>query len=754
MGQKNVKSQNMVNSGDAVANTNLKSIKIRHHHAKPYRKRHVTGLFVSVVCCALLVGAVVRYNKQLTSGLQTAKDFLVSDSNTQIAASKGIESSYGYSVTYDPRQLYASGLDSSTGELFIGAELDVARPYEVLRLAPTLGGVSADVSNMTIQYYPKLAADENNLQAVEAAALKDLTKTATLVPKKTETANVVIGGKKFIKSDWLFQSDNKVFAGLTPSFTTYSGSLQGKPLVMQIMYGAATNQNLVLYENVIASLYFGPTKVTTAPQAKQVSAALQKNRSLLESMVFGQIASAQATTSIPNSELISAQYSPAVVKIFNVYCQDILFDGKLIIKDACSGGSGSGFFINKDGYIASNGHVTSSDPKDILIQFAYTYFKKGDARLLDFLAAAAKVNVADLPNGTTADRADFLFNKLYDLNQSRVTTQNSATNLLVALGKDQPDLKELITVTNKRQAYTEQTTIKRATSIAQNFRSIDGFTKFHASDVSIIKIDGNNYPITKVGTIATLLQGANLNILGYPGNASNNGIVDAGQSTVTLTSGKVSAIKNALGSNNKLIETDTLIGHGNSGGPAFNDSGEVVGISTYTATKVDDGTYNYVRDISDLVSLASYASVVISTQSPTQTQWENALGEFNKAHYSKSLKGFAAVKLLYPSHPKVDEFIFAANQYILQGKDTKDFPVLAASIAGGVFFALSVTVVILIVRHKKAHLVYRVHVGEGAMEPLAKGDHAKRIHYNPDHIHAQKNVHTMTRHASVPRQLV
>lgn len=448
------------------------------------------------------------------------------------------------------------------------------KPYEVLRLAPTLGGVSTDVSNMTIQYYPKLAADENNLQAVEAAALKNLTKTATLVPKKTGTANVVIGGKKFIKSDWLFQSDNKVSSLFSIHSTLSSGSLQGKPLVMQIMYGAATNQNLVLYENVIASLYFGPTKVTTTPQAKQVTAALQKNRSLLESMVFGQIAWAQATTSIPNSELISAQYSPAVVKIFNVYCQDILFDGKLIIKDACSGGSGSGFFINKDGYIASNGHVTSSDPKDILIQFAYTYFKKGDARLLDFLAAAAKVNVADLPNGTTADRADFLFNKLYDLNQSRVTTQNSATNLLVALGKNQPDLKELITVTNKRQAYTEQTTIKRATSIAQNFRSIDGFTKFHASDVSIIKIDGNNYPITKVGTIATLLQGANLNILGYPGNASNNGIVDAGQSTVTLTSGKVSAIKNALGSNNKLIETDTLIGHGNSGGPAFNDSGD------------------------------------------------------------------------------------------------------------------------------------------------------------------------------------
>jgi hypothetical protein len=195
---------------------------------------------------------------------------------------------------------------------------------------------------MTIHFYNKnTVTNQEDLASVESAAIKELTAKATVVAKKTGTANVELGGKKFLKTDWLFQSDNRVFAGLTPSFTTYSGVLNGKALVVQVMNGSIANQNTVLYENVIASLYFGPSKVTdvSMPSTAKVAQKAAESRTLLESLLLGQIAAAQGSANDTSSQIISAQYGPAVVKIFNVYCQDILYDGKLLIKDACRGGT-------------------------------------------------------------------------------------------------------------------------------------------------------------------------------------------------------------------------------------------------------------------------------------------------------------------------------------------------------------------------------------------------------------------------------
>ncbi len=736
------------------AGTRLKTVTIRHHHAKAYRKRHYVSFLSLLISGIVLIGLSVHYKTQLKSGVQSAKDFITGSSTNSESANQMVASTYGFSVTYDARQLYASGVDSATGDLFIGNELSVNRPYELIRMSPILGDTSFESSNsnLTIHYYPKnTVTDPSNLTAIEAAAIKDVTAKATLVAKKTGTSNILLGGKAFLKTDWIFSSENKVFSGFNPSFTTYTAVLNNKPIVIEIINSALTGQKSINYEDVLKSLYFGPAKRTYVAPTKAAEVSYQQSRNIIESLVFGQLVSAQAPVTDTNSQQISSVYGPAVVKIFNVYCQDIYFDGKLAIRDACSGSTGSGFFVNQDGHIASNGHVTSSDPKDILIQFAYNYLRKGDTRLLDYLALQEKIVSTDLPKGTYQDRADFLFDKLYGIDAARITTQNSATNLLVALGKDVPDVKELVAVTTKRQEYAEQANIKRAKVIAQDFRSIDGVTKFHASDVSIIKIDGSGYPVTKLGNITTLLQGANLSILGYPANASNNGIVDAGLSTVTLTSGKVSSIKNALGSDKKLIETDTTIGHGNSGGPAFNDSGEVVGISTYTATKDGDGTYNYVRDIRDLIGLASSASVVLDSKSTTQTEWEKALDSFNTAHYSKAVKGFSVVKKLYPSHPKVEEFIAAANENIKNGKNVTDFPIIAALIGGFVLLLGSAVAVVMIVRHKKTHNVYKTHVAAGMMHPIPRGAAPQTVSYDPLVVAAQKNVQTMQLHTLEPK---
>jgi hypothetical protein len=205
----------------------------------------------------------------------------------------------------------------------------------------------------------------------------------------------------------------------------------------------------------------------------------------------------------------------------------------------------------------------------------------------------------------------------------------------------------------------------------------------------------------------------------------------------------VSSIKNALGSDKKLIETDTLIGHGNSGGPAFSDTGDVMGISTYTATKVGDSTFNYVRDVGDLEALAAGASITLNQPSKTQLLWDKAIGQFSNARYSKSLTNFAAVKAAYPAHPSVDDFIAAARQNIVDGKDVKDMPI---GLMIAIIVLLSIAIISMayvVFKHFRAHSVYKAQVRAGTMDVLQKGDDPVQVDYDPQHIRAQKYVHSM-----------
>ena len=720
-----------------------KTVKIKHHHAKAYRKRHVASFGVFLVIGLGLIGAAARYNTQVNDGVRTAKNFLSSVFAPKAVVIDSVQSTYGFGVTYDSRKFYATGIDTATGDIFIGSELGVNRAYETIRMAPTLIDSKDSNSNLTIRYYPKDdLKDPSNLSAIEAMAIKEITAKATLQAKKSDTGNVTLGGKQFLKTNWVFQSDNKILSGFTPSFTTYSATVNNKAFVIEVINNIASSLKVNQYDDVLQSISFSGVKTSYILPTQDVELQTQKSRNLLESAFLGKLAYAASSAGSLSSEQVSSIYGPAVVKVFNLYCEDIYLDGKAAVTDVCDGGTGSGFFINSDGDIATNGHVADSSPKGLLISYAYEFYSRGSTKLLDFLITKAGITPSDLPNGTAKERGDYVFNRLYGIDDASITTQNSVSNLLVSLTKDSPDIKELSQLTLKRQEYPEQPTIKRAKFIAEDFRVVDGISKFHASDVAIIKIKGSDYPVTKLGNISALLQGANLIILGYPGNASNNGIVDPGKNTVTLTSGKVSSIKNALGSEKKLIETDTIIGHGNSGGPAFNDSGEVVGIATYTASKVGDGTYNYVRDVKDLIDLAGKSSVTISSTSKTQTQWESALSLFGKAHYSKSIKSFGAVKKLYPSHPRVDEFIAAANENIKNGKDVKDFPLVIVVAGGAALLIAAGVVAVMIIRHKKAHNVYKAHVTGGMMSPIPQGAAPQVVAYDPANIAAQKNVMT------------
>jgi hypothetical protein len=341
------------------------------------------------------------------------------------------------------------------------------------------------------------------------------------------------------------------------------------------------------------------------------------------------------------------------------------------------------------------------------------------------------LKASDIPASATPTQVvGLMVDAMYKLDPTRFTATNDVENLLVQVTPKNPDITALLQDTQNRTAYpAADTSVLKAKLVAADYRANDGYDGFKASDVAIIKVDGKNFPIVKLGSINAAVQGADLSILGYPGNASNNGIVDSTSSEATLTTGKVSSIKNASGSDKKLIETDTTIGHGNSGGPALADDGEVVGIATYTADGSGDGNgvFNYIRDIKDLTDLAAARNITFDTNSATQAAWQEGIVNYYSSHYSKALKNFAVVEKLYPNDSKVASFTASAQQNIADGKDVVDFPLIPAIIISVIVLAGVGFGLFFIIRHHKKHLIYNAGVAQGTVQPVGPGSPAQTV---------------------------
>jgi serine protease Do len=92
-----------------------------------------------------------------------------------------------------------------------------------------------------------------------------------------------------------------------------------------------------------------------------------------------------------------------------------------------------------------------------------------------------------------------------------------------------------------------------------------------ATDIAVVKVDAHDLPTVKFGDSRQLKVGQPVIAMGNPFGLGN-----------TVTSGIVSGLGRDINSGpfDNFIQTDAAINRGNSGGPLFNEQGEVVGINT------------------------------------------------------------------------------------------------------------------------------------------------------------------------------
>jgi S1-C subfamily serine protease len=412
----------------------------------------------------------------------------------------------------------------------------------------------------------------------------------------------------------------------------------------------------------------------------------------------------------PSSPEIDQKYiadavSPAVVKIYHIVCGVLVYQSRVLTNDTCNGSSGSGFSISSDGYIATNGHVVVYGAQDFLANntlFAQ-YLKStklSDTQIKEIMSR---------PELTAS-----AISKIYDLSDSELSFSNKREITVVALGTTPLEIKDEAAAKKIVDSFDSTDKLKRANIVGFDYASKDQFEVvanpekgFSASDVALLKVDAVNMPILRLSDEA-VTQNQKISVFGFPGDADNE-LTDNSSLGVTVTSGSINAIRDAAGGEAKLYQSDVDASHGSSGGPAVDEQGKVIGLLTYryASGETADAAKSYIRDIADLKKLVHNKSVILSTDSKTQTSWERGLDLYSKHHYSAALPEFRNVQQLYPAHRLAGRYIDLSKQAIKEGKDIKEPSVVLLLLGTGAGLGGIALAVVLIARHHGKHKVYR-----------------------------------------------
>ncbi|HQV06729.1 MAG: serine protease [Chitinophagaceae bacterium] len=316
-----------------------------------------------------------------------------------------------------------------------------------------------------------------------------------------------------------------------------------------------------------------------------------------------------------------------------------------VTKDVNTGMMGSGFIISDDGYVVTNAHVVdenAASTKQIFAQQAFQSFIEEDIQDLE----------QSMGRKMTKDESDAVIQAdgWYYSQNMVVSKIEKQFGVVLGVSGDMGEMRPRMI----------------PASVVTQGEPIPG------KDVAILKLGIDHvYPTVKVGDDKEINVGENVYVLGYPGAATFHPLLS--QSTIseaTLTRGLVSAKKN-MKDGWQVLQIDAAITHGNSGGPVFNEEGEVIGLATFGSIDnrgLEIQGLNFVVPVTIVKEFFRKADVT-PAMSKVSTMYNEALENYDKAWYKKALKEFKSVKELYSAFPFVDQYISKARKSIDEGKD-------------------------------------------------------------------------------------
>ncbi len=337
---------------------------------------------------------------------------------------------------------------------------------------------------------------------------------------------------------------------------------------------------------------------------------------------------------------------------------------------------GTGFFISSDGYIVTAAHVAAPTPESVKQDLVELYLEQDahDPNVGDCEATGNCQAMID------SHRASYLLST--NLTESTVTSVVLTQNMTAESQALPAELKE---------------------------SSPNG-----ERDAAVLKVNQENTPVLLLGDSSTVQDQDSISVIGYPGIAMTGmtGGNIANLLVPTITTGTITAHKKGsadIGFANgvNILQTDVTVEHGNSGGPAINSEGKVIGIVSFGASS----TTNFLitsNDIRDLVR----ASSAVNQLGHIDQLWRDGMGYYNQQRYKKAAPLFHECAELNPvqvgcaafdkkataNFPNDQEAKFAAQPV----SNSSSMWLILAILGGAVLIAIVVVVLVVSRRRGRA----------------------------------------------------
>lgn len=184
-------------------------------------------------------------------------------------------------------------------------------------------------------------------------------------------------------------------------------------------------------------------------------------------------------------------------------------------------------------------------------------------------------------------------------------------------------------------------------------------------DMAIAHVNMENTPSVPLGDSSTVAQQDELTIIGFP---SNGDVTSTQRPEQLLTSSVnrvfVSSLKKTDGGS-PVIQVAGNVEHGDSGGPALNAQGQLVGIVSFYASNNSIPVGTSFLQASESARTLVAAQKLDTQPGPLQLAWSKALTEYSTSsvgHWQQAAKDFALITKQYPS-------FLAASTYLSYAQD-------------------------------------------------------------------------------------
>jgi S1-C subfamily serine protease len=297
-------------------------------------------------------------------------------------------------------------------------------------------------------------------------------------------------------------------------------------------------------------------------------------------------------------------------------------DSEELSVDTGAGGSGSGFIIHPDGWILTSGHVVAPTRDPAALQ-------------RDLLR-----------NGAIAALL-----KHFPVEQLRRLRRGDALEQYISALTAHAQVGEIVIVNEVELSNGEKLPFKLERFSPALYE--------RGTDLALLRVIHKNLPVLDLGDSDNTRVGDSIWSIGYPAVASSTDDVIGGWLSrdsdleATVNPGIITAIKRDV-ANTPVLQSNVAIYRGNSGGPAVNKEGEVVGISTWGHTDAEQ--IKFLVPVNIAKSFIAAARVAPNNGGEFNRHYRAALDAAADAQWGAADRELAAASQLFQNSPDLVRF--------------------------------------------------------------------------------------------------